>query len=213
MADLEHIAELVDWPETPAFRVPDRRPRSLLVPAVAVAVVAAIGIAFAVPDSRGAILRFLHLGAVSVERVDTLPAAERRALVDSLGFRTTRADARNVLGEPFRERTDRLYRTGTVVSTLLPGTILLSELRTQDNPYVLKKFAGAATSARWLRIEGRQALWISGGEHVYMGPALPPRYAGNTLIWQDGAITFRLEGNALTLERAQELARGLIARG
>ena len=51
-----------------------RRVRRALVFAVALVVVA-FGIAFAVPEARSSILRFFHIGAATVERVDTLPAA------------------------------------------------------------------------------------------------------------------------------------------
>ena len=96
----------VAWPETPELvhglgldlgaRVRSRRP---LLVAVAVAlVVAALAAAFAVPQSRGAILRFLHLGGVTVEIVDTLPSAQERPLAAGLGPVVTAADARRYLG-------------------------------------------------------------------------------------------------------------------
>ena len=52
-------------------------------------------------------------------------------------------------------------------------------------------------------------IWIHGGRHVLLAPLLPPRYAGNTLVWQRGAITFRLEGRGLTQAGALRLARTL----
>ena len=92
----------VAWPETPelrlelAARVRSRRP---LLLAVAVAlVVAALAAAVAVPQSRGAILRFLHLGGVTVEVVDTLPSAQERPLAAGLGPVVTTAEARRRLG-------------------------------------------------------------------------------------------------------------------
>ena len=76
---------------------------------------------------------------------------------------------------------------------------------------VLKKLAGAETDVRGVDL-GVPAIWIRGAKHVYMGPTLPPRYAGNVLLWQDGAVTFRLEGRDLTLAHARELARELLRR-
>src|SRR5919201_3159276 len=90
----------IAWPETPAFRLdfpPRRRARWPLAVAVALAAVAA---AFAVPQSRGAILRFLHLGAVTIERVGRLPAAEERPLGAGLGPVVTPAVASAQLGRP-----------------------------------------------------------------------------------------------------------------
>jgi hypothetical protein len=42
-----------------------------------------------------------------------------------------------------------------------------------------------------------------------MAPQLPPRFAGNTLVWQRDRITFRLEGKSLTRAEAARLARTL----
>ena len=59
--------------------VPARRSRRRGLVLVLAVVVVAIGIAFAVPPARSAILDFFHLGGVTVERVQTPPAAEERA--------------------------------------------------------------------------------------------------------------------------------------
>src|SRR3954453_3689411 len=83
----------VAWPETPAFALKPRRRRWPFVAALAAAAIAA---AFAVPQSRGAILRFFHLGAATVEFVDTLPPADRRPLSEGLG-RSIPLDAARVL--------------------------------------------------------------------------------------------------------------------
>src|SRR3954469_21217731 len=76
----------VDWPEAPELRLDlaPRRRRWWIV-AVALAAVLAVAAAFAVPQSRGAILRFFHLGAAHVEVVDTVPPAEQRPLEVGLG--------------------------------------------------------------------------------------------------------------------------------
>src|SRR5215211_7947345 len=63
---------------------PRRAWRRPLVFALA-ALVVAFGIAMAVPPARSAILEFFHIGAVSVERVETLPPAQERPLVTGLG--------------------------------------------------------------------------------------------------------------------------------
>jgi hypothetical protein len=204
---LRRLADDVDWPETPAFDLRARaRPRWPLVLAVAAAL--AVGLAFAVPQSRGALLRFLHLGAVRVERVDTLPSAQERSLRASLGEPITRGVAAALLGRPFALRDVRLYGSGSVVSTLLAGPLLLSAVRTGNDPVILKKFAGSATEAQGVELDGRTfAIWIHGGRHVFVGPTLPPRYAGNTLLWQREGITYRLEGPALTLAQARAFAR------
>ena len=78
----------VEWPPTPELRLvlePVRRgSRRPLFAAVALALVA-LAAAFAVPQSRGAILRFLHLGGESIQFVETLPPAGTRPLDAGLG--------------------------------------------------------------------------------------------------------------------------------
>src|SRR6188474_3584637 len=59
------------------------RYRHAVVPALALLV--ALGIALAVPDARSAILRFFHIGSVTIERVETLPTARERPLTAGLG--------------------------------------------------------------------------------------------------------------------------------
>jgi hypothetical protein len=214
MTELERaLASLdVDWPATPTFelRAPAPRPRRRFVIAIAVAVVVAVACAFAVPQSRSAILRFFHIGGETIERVRTLPPATQRSLRASLGFRIARVEATHLLGRPFAVEDVQVYRTNSVVSALLPGEILLSETHTGNDPIVMKKFVGGATDVVGVTIApGVPGLWIHGGRHVFMAPQLPARYAGNTLVWQRGGITFRLEGKTLTQAEAVRLARRL----
>src|SRR5919197_2911475 len=58
----------------------------------------AVGIAMAVPDARSAILRFFHVGAATVERVETLPPARERPLAAGLGPALGRTDAERRAG-------------------------------------------------------------------------------------------------------------------
>jgi hypothetical protein len=214
MTELERaLAGLdVDWPATPSFelRAPAPRARRRVVLAIAVAVLVAVACAFAVPQSRGAILRFFHIGGESIERVHTLPPASEQSLRASLGFRISRAQGANLLGRPFAVAGVQLYRTNIVVSALLPGDVLLSELRTGNDPIILKKYVAGATDVAGVALEpGLTGLWIHGGRHVFLAPQLPARFAGNTLVWQRGGITFRLEGKSLTRADAIRLARTL----
>jgi hypothetical protein len=218
MAELERtlrqLAPEVDWPATPdvAGRLeltPRRRQRRLLA-AVAVAVLA-LAIAFAVPPARSAILRLLHLGGVTVVRVDTLPPAQQRPLSAGLGAPVSDADARFVLGRQFRlppaARGTQLYELSNVVSALLaaPEPLLLSEL---SGTGLMKKLAAGGTSIEDVEIEpGVHGFWLSGAEHVFFGPQAPPRLAGNVLIWERDGLTLRLEGKRLTRAAAIRLAR------
>jgi len=126
-----------------------------------------------------------------------------------LGIRVSRADAATLLGRPFAVRTGVVYRSGIVMSTILPGRVLFSEVNLGAGPNILKKYAAAGTTVDVLTVAGAPALWIRGGRHVFLAPTLPPRYAGNTLVWQRGQVTYRLEGRGLTLARARAIARSL----
>jgi hypothetical protein len=216
--DLRSLVTEVAWPPTPdvAGRLelgpqPASRRRLLIAPAVALL---AIAVALTVPQARSAILHFLHIGGVTIERVTTLPPAAQLSLTADLGVRVTTTQAARVLGSPFAlpptKRASALYELSGVVSALLadPEPTLLSESRFIG---LMKKLASGSTRIESISIEpGVEGLWIAGAEHVYFGPNLPPRLAGSTLLWESGGITFRLEGRTLTRTRARELARQIL---
>jgi|SRR5581483_2033799 len=201
----------VDWPDTPdvASRLELRRRRRLLLPAAALAAVA-VAAAFAVPQSRSAILRFFHLRGVTVEQVGTLPRADERPLAAGLGVEIGESRAQIVLGGPFLPaRRGALYERDGVVSTLLRGPVLLSEF---GAPEFLKKFA--TSGVEWLEVApGVQGLWIAGARHVVFFPGASPRLAGNVLAWATEGRTFRLEGRGLTKDAALRLAREILGTG
>ena len=215
--DLERELRALElaWPETPELRLElapraRRRRRPLLV-AVAL-VLAALAAAFAVPQSRGSILRFLHLGGVTIERVDQLPAAQERPLGAGLGPVVTQARAEQALGRPLLlpavDPPPPLHLSENIVSLLFLDEgrpVLLSELGLSDVG-ILKKLTGGLTSITSVQVAGGPGYFISGGEHVYLFPGAPARLAGNVLLWQAHGLTLRLEGRALTLARAVELA-------
>jgi hypothetical protein len=206
----------VEWPPTPELRFAleplRRRSRRPLFAAVALALVA-LAAAFAVPQSRGAILRFLHLGGESIEFVETLPPAGTRPLDAGLGSPVSEAEARAqipaLLLPPVSGKL-RLLRSGEVVSVVFAHAgkpVLLSELRSGQG-YLLKKLAGS-TNAEWVKVRGMYGLWLSGAPHVFFFPREPARLAGNTLIWESPGTTYRLEGPGLSRADALALAGSL----
>lgn len=215
-SDLRALAAEIEWPRTPVLR-PELAPRRRLVgrsrlAAVAAALaVVALAAAFAAPQSRGAILRFLGLGAVHVEFVEHLPAAQERPLGARLGPPISAAVARGLLGRPPLKppltRSPTLRAEGGIVSLLFlheGDPLLLSEL-TERSP-VLKKIAVTSTSIRWVRVGNDPAIWIAADRHVVVFPHAGPRLAGDVLVWQRGNLTLRLEGAHLTLSDALTLA-------
>ena len=206
----------VDWPPTPALRLSleplRRRSRRPLFAAVALALVA-LAAAFAVPQSRGAILRFLHLGGESIEFVETLPPAGTRALDAGLGSPVSEAEARAqipaLLLPPVSGKLP-LRRSGEVVSVVFAHAgkpVLLSELPSQQS-ILLKKLAGT-TNTEWVKVRGTFGLWLAGAPHVFFFPREPARLAGNTLVWATESTTYRLEGPGLSKTDAVALARSL----
>src|SRR5581483_8028348 len=95
--ELRALAGEIAWPQTPPLQ-PTLAPRGRdlrrpLIAAVALAL-AALAAAFAVPQSRAAILRFLHLGGATIEFVSTLPRAQEAPLSSNLGPTVSVPDAR-----------------------------------------------------------------------------------------------------------------------
>jgi hypothetical protein len=213
---LLELGRAVELPPAPdlAARLGDRlAPRRRRLPRWAVAAVVAalaVGIAFAVPQARSAILRVLHLGGATVVRVETLPPAEERALDAYLGRLSSASAAAQALGGrallPPGAR--RVYVAGGIVSVPLEGNVLLSELSGRD-PSILKKYAAGSASVEGATVDGAQGLWIE-SRHVVAFPRVPPRYAGNVLLWQRDGLTLRLEGPDLTLSAARKIAHDLV---
>lgn len=215
-SELRELAAEIEWPRTPALRseLEPRRGLALrcrvVVAAVAVAVVS-VAAAFAVPQSRGAILRFLGLGAVRVELVERLPAAQERPLAEGLGSPISPAIARGLLGRspllPPLTPSPPLHAHGGIVSLLFREggePVLLSELG--SHAPVLKKIALTSRRVRWVEVGNDPAIWIGAG-HVVAFPQAPPRLAGGVLLWRHGGLTLRLEGAHLGLPDALRLAQ------
>src|SRR5262245_31266097 len=171
-SELRALAAEIEWPQTPTLR-PDLEPRRRLVLrgrslALAAALMAvALAAVFAVPQSRGAILRFFGLGAVQVEFVERLPAAQEQPLSTGLGPTISTAAARRVLGRPPLQPPfappATLHADDGIVSLLFlheGEPVLLSEF--SSGSHLLKKVAASSTSARWVRVGNDPALWLAG---------------------------------------------------
>ena len=203
----------IDWPETPRFALAlaRRRRRWPLAAAIALAALAA---ALAVPQSRGAILRFFHIGADKIEFVGTLPRADERPLGAALGSPVSLAEARQTVPTLLLPKLDpppTLYRSDAVVSLVFRfrgRLVLLSEVR--GDGVFLKKLVGGQTNARFILVRSQfSGLWLAGHPHVFFFPREPARLAGNTLVWQGMSTTYRLEAPGLTQRDALDLAASL----
>ena len=221
----------VDYPETPdllaavedRLAVRPRRRRGLRL-AVALAVLAAsLGAVLAAsPGARSAFLELFHLSGATIARVDALPRAE--ALPDwAPGIPMPLADAQRRVG--FRIRLphttgDKQVRNvlldeqgGGVVSVVwcCKPTLVLTQFAGAAVPY-LQKLASPETAIQAVEVDGKPGYWIADGPHVVLFRAQDGsfhdyelRVAGNVLLWVDGDVTLRLEGQ-LTRDEAIELA-------
>jgi hypothetical protein len=174
----------------------------------------------AVPQARTAVLRFLRIGEVTVERVETLPRAQERPLTAGLGrplqvdVAARRAGFRMLL-PPLDDPPERVYYRDGLQAVLLEGPVLLLEVRGRNQFDLAKKIAGQGTRLDEVSVDGAFGLWIEGAPHVVMFEdhsgrfrELRTRLAGNVLVWTRGTVTLRLEGE-LTKQEALELARSI----
>jgi hypothetical protein len=223
MTELEHalvaLGRGLDVPTAPnlAPRVRARlEPRRLWPRRVALVVavaVLAVGVAFAIPPARSAILRFFHLGGVTIERVDTLPRAEERPLTADLGLpvhlpRATRvAGFRPLLPPGLRPR---LYAWNDAVSMLVrvaAKPVLISETAHGGLMWE-KKYVALETQVVPVTVDGEAGYWITGAKHVVEFQSGEPRLAGNVLLFLRRNLTIRIEGD-LTRLQALDLGRSL----
>jgi hypothetical protein len=85
-----------------------------------------------------------------------------------------------------------------------------------DREFIRKlAFVDAHTRVESVRVGASPGFWISGGPHEigYLKPDGEPfpestRLAGNTLVWQRGAVTLRLECSC-TKDRALGIAESM----
>jgi hypothetical protein len=224
---LESLGAELDFPAAPdlvaGVRARLERPsrRRPFVFAIALVVIA-FGIAMAVPDARSAILRFFHIGAVTVEQVETLPEARQRPLTAGLGPALSRSEAerragiRIALPDFDGAPPTRFYTRPGFIATVFQAKskpVLLVEFK-GDQAGIVKKTAGSETTVRGVEI-GDFGLWLEGGKHVIMWDdgtgeirQIGTRLAGNVLIWLVGDRTYRLEGD-LSEEQMLDLARDI----
>ncbi|MDQ6712472.1 MAG: hypothetical protein M3Z28_04705 [Candidatus Dormibacteraeota bacterium] len=209
-------------------------PRRLAL-AAAVVLVLLGAAALANPVTRDAIAHFFHVRGVIVNReASPLPSLSPVTPLE-LGRRTTMADAQSrvsftiavpaELGAP-----DAVYVVsgipgGEVALAYIPRPgiplvkqtglgVLVSEFRGDLNPGFIMKGIGDGTTAEEVSVHGDPGWWIAGQPHmIYVevagqGQSEPLRMAANTLIWEHGGVTYRIE-SGLSKADAFRIAAGL----
>ncbi len=196
----------------PPRRTPQRTRRIALV--IVLALVLPAGAFAAVGPVRDAVLDALGIAGVKAQRIPAPvrvpPGAEldlgRRVsaqrAADLVDFGVVTADAQ--LGPPGATYVRSSPPGGAL--TLVYGTragerLLLTEFRgTQATEFIFKGL-GRGTSAERVSVNGEPAVWLSGRPHQVAFLDARGRVqtdslklAGNTLLWQRGPLTLRLEG-------------------
>jgi hypothetical protein len=220
-AELNALA--VEWPDTPdltegvlarldAAAPARRRPRWQLALAYgAAAVLAAFAITMAAsPDARSAVLEWLGLKSVQVEREEPRPTDSGL----DLGAPVTLEQARR--HAPFLSLPEALGAPAAVhagrrrVSLVYDGPLLVQEFPARVEPFI-EKTIGMGAKLERLRVDGAPAYWITGAhgfayEADGSGAFEEQRIAGNTLLVERGdGLLIRVEGD-VGRERAVEIA-------
>jgi hypothetical protein len=189
--------------------------------------VVAIAAVFAVPQTRGSILRFLHLRGVTIERVPELPTVPvQGGLGTFLGEPVSLDEARSraqfhVVDPAALGDADQVYYQasppGGMVSflygTRAEPSALVTEFQARLDEVIFKKVA-PDTKIEPVQINGQPGYWIEGAHYFtyldrqgYMQTE-QVRLAGNVLLWELGTRTFRLEADVPKAE-ALRIARSM----
>jgi hypothetical protein len=230
MTDLEQrlrtLGAEIAFPVTPPLIVaaaPElrRRPRRLIAVSLTLAVIAvAFGVVLAAsPSARSGLRDLFGIGGVRVVRVGEAPRETGR--LEPFGDRVSLAEAERAVAFGIRlpvsigQPPSRVYLDRTVGGGLVSivwccsPRIVLSEFLGNGVGF-LQKSVGPATTIEEVSVDGKRGLWVEGSDHVlrlvdtngtFRERAMSVR--GGVLIWVDGSVTIRLEGE---LSRAQALA-------
>jgi hypothetical protein len=225
---------IVARPETPVRRLTLwRDPRRLAL--AAAVVLALVGTALLVnPTTRDAIAHFFHVRGVIVNRETTLPSLSPGTPLD-LGRRTTMADAQSAVSFTIAVPSELGTPDAVFVVTGIPGGevalaysprpgiplvkqtglgVLVTEFRGDLIPGFITKGVEEGTTAQEVSVNGDPGWWIAGQPHMIFvqiaGQGQPEtlRMAANTLIWEHGGVTYRIE-SSLSKAAAFRIAAGL----
>lgn len=202
---------------------------------VVLAVASVLGIS---PQARTAAAEWLGLGGIKITFLPSTPKVEPVGADLKLGKGVSLAEARErvpyrilvpalpKLGEP-----DAVYvgepPPGGQVSLVYrarPGlpraaetdvAVLLTEFRGNTRRVYFDKMLGPGTKLEAVNIDGGRGYWIEGAPHVFVYEDANEniqqekiRLAANTLIWEQGELTLRLEGE-LSKEEASRIAESV----
>jgi hypothetical protein len=213
---------------------PGGRGRRVLV-AAAAALLVGLAATLVAPASRHAVARWLGIGSVTVTYTDEVPAAAGRTYDLGTPVSLAQAEARagaagwslaapagagnptrafvsrpagavNLVWAPAAERPEIADSGIGLLLTAMPGT---------TDAGGMSKQATGGTTVQLVRVGDHAAYWIEGEPHEVVmtdrngdGVHDSARLAGNTLVWTDGDVTYRLE-SSLDRDEAIDLASTL----
>ena len=231
-AALSDLAGRIAYPPAPelaaavAARIaPRRRRRGWAVFALALVAVV-LAAALAIPGARSALLRWFHLGGVTIERVDQLPVVSKSAPL-ALGRRVTLAQAERRVSfrlrvpsglEPQRVYVDTFPPGGRI--SFLYGSrarprMLVTEFQATGTSTYAQKIVPQKGTVEPVSVAGAPGLWIAGPAHAlyYVDrrggvDEETLRLAAQTLVWQRSGVTYRLEAD-VSKDEALRIARSV----
>jgi len=183
------------------------------------------------PASRDAIAHFFHVRGVVVSRISSPVPSLSPITPLSLGQRTTLEQAQSAvsfnivvppaLGSPDAIYLDKSVPGGEVALAYQPRTgmplvretglgVLVTEFRGDLVPGFITKGPEPGTTLEEVSVNGDPGWWIAGQPHFIMiqGRLETLRLAANTLVWEHGGVTYRIE-SALSKADAMRLAAGI----
>jgi hypothetical protein len=210
-------------------------PRRLALAAAAVLIV--IGGLLAVPKTRDTIAHWFGVKGVIVNTVPSLPPGSLGHDL-MLGYRTSLADARGgarfqvlVPTDPSLGQPDEVWynpsvphgevsfvyhtRPGLQTSSTTDVAILVMEIQGTIEKGYFGKMIGPDSKLTEVTVNGGPGYWIEGSPHIFFFTDASGavhdenmRLATNTLVWQQGDRTIRIEG-PLTKAQALRIAASM----
>ena len=231
----ERVTRALDGAPRPRWRFLGYLYRPAIGYGVAVALAVALVTLTFSPAARDAVADFLGIEGISISRGET-PTGRLGERLEVPGDHVTLEDARERagfdvvvperLGDP-DETYVAAYIEGGVVTLVYEADVdlpeargtgvgaLITEFRAGVDGDLIGKTAPPATGIERVSVAGEEGYWIAGRPHAvgYLGPdgrfrEDDLRLAGNTLIWERGELSLRLEADA-DLEEALAVARSM----
>ncbi|HWL45199.1 MAG TPA: hypothetical protein VNQ73_19810 [Ilumatobacter sp.] len=178
--DLDDSDDLVDGVLAGLDRTESEPPtHSMPWRAAAVILVVAVVAVLAVPGARRTVAEWFGLTGVEIER--------RPELSIPAGV------------PPAASTVTAPVDVDVTVTTVVVDAFDVGEFDGRLDEAVISKALAPGTGIEWVTVGDRPGLWIDGEPHLVAyrspdGAIVTERFAGNTLLWQDGDVIRRVEG-------------------